>query len=46
MLNTMRRCAENMNSNSGFSTFGVIALCVLTIFGVCSITLKSFDVFS
>ena len=31
-LNTMRRYAEHMNHNSGFPTFGVIALCVLTIF--------------
>ena len=31
-LNTMRRHAEHMNRNSAFSTFGVIALCVLTIF--------------
>ena len=31
-LNTMRRRAEHMNRNSAFSTFGVIALCVLTIF--------------
>ena len=31
-MNTMRRCAEHTNRNSGFPTFGVIALCVLTIF--------------
>ena len=31
-LNTIRRRAEHMNRNSGFPTFGVIALCVLTIF--------------
>ena len=31
-LNTMRQRAEHMNHNSGFPTFGVIALCVLTIF--------------
>ena len=30
-MNTMRRRAEHMNRNSGFSTFEVIALCVLTI---------------
>ena len=32
MLNTIRRRAERMNHNSGFPTFGVITLCVLTIF--------------
>ena len=32
MLNTMKQHAENMNRNSGFPTFGVIALRVLTIF--------------
>ena len=37
-LNTMRRHAEHMNRNSGFSTFGVISLYVLTIFRVRSIT--------
>ena len=31
-LNAMRRHAEHMNRNSGFPTFGVIALCVLTVF--------------
>ena len=31
-INTTRRRAEYINRNSGFSTFGVIALCVLTIF--------------
>ena len=31
MFNTMRRHAEHMNRNSGFPTFGFIALCVLTI---------------
>ena len=32
MLNTIRRRAENKNRNYGFPTFGVIALCVFTIF--------------
>ena len=32
MLNTMWRSAEHMNRNSGFPTFEVITLCVLTIF--------------
>ena len=32
VLNTIRRHAEHMNCNSGFYTFGVIALYVLTIF--------------
>ena len=32
MLNTMRRYAEHMDRNSGFPAFGVIGLCVLTIF--------------
>ena len=32
MLNTMRQSAEHVNRNSGFPTFGVIALCVLAIF--------------
>ena len=32
MLNTLRQCEEHMNRNSGFPTFGVIALYVLTIF--------------
>ena len=32
LLNSMRGHAEHMNRNSGFPTFGVIALCVLTIF--------------
>ena len=48
-LNTIRRRAEHMNHNSGFSTFGVISLCVLTIFNnfrVRSITLKPLDIFS
>ena len=31
MFNTMRGYAEHMNCNSGFPTFGVIALCMLTI---------------
>ena len=31
-LNTMSRHAEHMKCNSAFSTFGVIVLCVLTIF--------------
>ena len=30
-LNSSRRRVEHMNCNSGFSTFGVIALCVLTV---------------
>ena len=33
-----------MNRNSGFPTFGVISLCVLTIF-LSSITLKLHDIF-
>ena len=32
MLNTMRQHAECMNGNSGFPAFGVIGLCVLTLF--------------
>ena len=32
VLNTIRQGAEHMNSNSDFPTFGVIALCVFTIF--------------
>ena len=31
-INTMRQHAERMNGNSGFLTFRVIGLCVLTIF--------------
>ena len=42
----MRRHAEHMNRNSGSSTFLVIALCVLTILRVRSITLKPLDTFS
>ena len=45
-LNTMSRRAEHKNRNSGFSTFWVIALCVLTIFRVLSITLKPLHIFS
>ena len=32
MLNTMTQLTEHMNGNSGFPAFGVIGLCVLTIF--------------
>ena len=42
----MRRRAEHMNHDSGFPTFGVIALYVLTIFRVRSITLKPLDIFT
>ena len=31
MLNTLSRIADQMKRNSDFPTFGVIALCVLTI---------------
>ena len=46
MLNTIRGSAEHMNHNSGFPTFGVIALYVLTFFCVRSIILKPLDIFS
>ena len=45
MLNTKRRHAEHKNLNSGFPTFGGIALCMLTFFYVRSITLKLLDIF-
>ena len=45
MLNAMRRHAEHMSRNSGFPTFGVIALCVITL-RVRSISLKPLEISS
>ena len=45
-LNIIRRRAEHKNHNSGFPTFGVIALCVLTIFLSAPLYLKPLDIFS